>query len=192
MARQSFISNLGGYALKKLRLLTGETVHEYDTTQPVEVTIPDANASASSIMYTGPSDWKTWDGTTPMTFKNDWNVRTAPNIIGDKVDMKIKDGEMKYRIAVKKLGIYHFDTFISVKWESSVNKTGKVAGFPLDFSKPFEIHIGQPKPTDFAIVNLDAQDWYFLGVGPVNVDGPVGVQVAVSCIVTYIGPVEET
>ena len=39
MARQSFISNLSGYALKKLRLLVNGNTHEYDTTQPVEVAI---------------------------------------------------------------------------------------------------------------------------------------------------------
>lgn len=39
MARQSFISNLGGYALKKLRLLVNGDAHEYDTTQPVEVSV---------------------------------------------------------------------------------------------------------------------------------------------------------
>ena len=39
MARQSFISNLGGYALKKLRLLVNGSAHEYDTTQPVEVSV---------------------------------------------------------------------------------------------------------------------------------------------------------
>ena len=39
MARQSFISNLSGYALKKLRLLVNGSTHEYDTTQPVEVVI---------------------------------------------------------------------------------------------------------------------------------------------------------
>lgn len=39
MARQSFISNLSGYALKKLKLLVNGNTHEYDTTQPVDVTI---------------------------------------------------------------------------------------------------------------------------------------------------------
>lgn len=42
MARQSFISNLSGYALKKLKLLVNGNTHEYDTTQPVEVAINSA------------------------------------------------------------------------------------------------------------------------------------------------------
>lgn len=190
MSRQSFISNLGGYALKKLRLLTGATVHEYDTTQPVEVVIP--GADNTSMMCTGRSEWKTWNGVTPMTFKDDWNTRTAPNIVGDKVDMRMKEGDTKYRIAVKKLGVYHIDTFMSVRWETAVNKTGHVNGFPLDFSRPFAISIGQPIITDFAAVNLDTQDWYYLGVGPVTIDAPAGLEIAITCLVKYIGPVEGT
>lgn len=42
MARQSFISNLGGYALKKLGLIVNGIRTEYDTTESKEVTINSA------------------------------------------------------------------------------------------------------------------------------------------------------
>lgn len=62
MARQSFISNLGGYALKKLGLIVNGIRTEYDTTEPKEVTIN----SAPKFWYwdamgNNNSDWVTID-----------------------------------------------------------------------------------------------------------------------------------
>jgi hypothetical protein len=210
MARQSFISNLSGYALKKLRLLINGNTHEYDTTQPVEVNIStsaqvqsDWNQNNSqapdyiknkpdihgSCLITQQSDWLTFDGTNNLVFGAVFSSATS-NTVGDKIRMRIPDGQTKYRVEGAKQGVYSVVAYLKVKWDGvPLNKIGSVSGYELDFSKRFAVNLGTMP--SMAAITASAQDFYGLTI-PVPasfIDAPVGLQIAVVLQITYLGNV---
>lgn len=219
MARQSFISNLGGYALKKLRLLVNGNTHEYDTTQPVEVSIAsgkqiniistdnsvdvDEHSTAQSVTFdlrasqagscllTATSEWQTMDGT-DATLRNIWTTGTPSSVTGNKIRMAIAEGQTKYRVEVAALGTYRIDGVIWAKWNGTpTNKTGRIYGFPVDFSKNFEVILGRQS----IIAEIPSSQRAFYGIGfPVPasyIDAPNGVKIAIQLLVEYLGPVPE-
>lgn len=219
MARQSFISNLSGYALKKLRLLVDGHTHEYDTTQPVDVTITsgkqiniistdtsvdiDEHLTTQSVTFdlsanpvgscllTPASEWQTMDGT-DVTLRNIWTTGTPSSAIGNKIRMAIAEGQTKYRVEVAALGAYRIGGVILAKWDGTpVNKTGRIYGFSVDFSKHFEVILGQQS----IIIEIPDNQHDFYGIGfPVPasyIDAPNGVKIAIQLLVEYLGPVPE-
>lgn len=217
MARQSFISNLGGYALKKLRLLINGTIHEYDTTEPADVTIAagrqinivstdgsvdiNENSTAQSVTFnlsanaagscllTSSSDWQTLDGT-DVTLRNIWSTGTPIAVTGDKIRLAINGGQTKYRVEVAKLGAYRVDVILRVKWDGTpVNKTGKIFGFAVDFSKHFETIVGRQSN----IIEISGNDQAYYGFGfqvhASEIDAPNGVKLSIQVLVEYLGPV---
>jgi len=219
MARQSFISNLGGYALKKLKLLVNGSTHEYDTTQPVEVTIAsgkqinlistdnsvdvDEHSTAQSVTFdlsakqagscllTPISEWQTLDGT-DKTLWYVWSSGTPKAVTGDKVRLATEDGQTKYRVEVAALGAYRVDINYGVKWDAApVNKTGDIFGFACDFSRHFEYWIG--RQSNIIEVPYNQKPYYGFGfqVPASMINAPNGVKLAIQAIVEYLGPVPE-
>ena len=219
MARQSFISNLGGYSLKKLKLLVNGNTHEYDTTQPVDVTITsgkqiniistdnsvdidehstaqsvtfDLSASqAGSCLLTPVSEWQTMDGTA-KNLKNIWSSGTPTAVTGSKIRLAIAEGQTNYRVELAALGAYRIDITLGVKWdETPVNKTGKIFGFACDFSRNFADFIGHK--SDIVEIQDNQQPYYRLGfpIPSGSIDAPNGVKLAIKVLVEYLGPVPE-
>ena len=219
MARQSFISNLGGYALKKLRLLVNGTTHEYDTTQPVDVTISagkqinivstdntieiNENSTAQSVTFdlsaktdgasllTTSSEWQTLDGT-DVTLRNVWTTGTPSSSTGDKIRLATAEGQTKYRVEVAALGAYRMDVVLHVKWDGTpVNKTGKIFGFSVDFSRNFEAIVG--RQSRIIEIPYSQQDYYGLGfqIRANDIDAPNGVKLSIQALVEYLGPIPE-
>lgn len=219
MARQSFISNLSGYALKKLKLLVNGNTHEYDTTQPVEVTITsgkqiniistdnsvnvDENSTAQSATFdlsanpagscllTQTSEWQTLAGTS-QTLTYVWSSGTPEAVTGDKIRLATAVGQTNYRVEVAALGAYRVDVVIHVKWDGTpVNKTGSIFGFPLDFSKNYTIILGRMSQ----ILELPYNEKPYYGFGfqvPASyIDVPNGVKIAIQVLVEYLGPIPE-
>ena len=219
MARQSFISNLGGYALKKLRLLVNGTTHEYDTTQPVEVSITsgkqinvissdnsvdiDEHSTAQSVTFdlsanpagsclsTPRSEWQTMNGP-DVTLTYIWTNGTPSSVTGDKIRLATADGQTKYRVEAAALGAYRMDAIIHAKWEGTpVNKTGSIYGFRVDLSKNFEVILGRQS----TIFELQHSQKAFYGIGfpiPASyIDAPNGIKIAIQLIVEYLGPIPE-
>ena len=217
MARQSFISNLGGYALKKLRLLVNGNTHEYDTTQPVDVTITsgkqisiistdnsvdvDEHSTAQSVTFdlsakqagscllTLPSAPQTFDGT-DVTLRYIWNTGTPAGATGNKIRLATKADETNYRVEVAALGAYRVEAIFYVRWDGTpVNKIGNFYGFTLDFSRNFNYTLG--RISQVIEIPYNQQPYYGFGFPlPASyIDAPNGLKYAMQLMVEYLSPI---
>lgn len=144
-----------------------------------------------SCLLTPISEWQTMNGHA-TTLKNIWSSGTPSAVTGDKIRLAIAEGQTNYRVELAALGAYRVDGQIWVKWDGTpVNKTGRIFGFAVDFSKNFNLLVG--RVSNIVEIPNNQQTYYGLGfpVPASYIDAPNGVKIALQLLVEYLGPVPE-
>lgn len=153
--------------------------------------LPDKPDLSGSCLLTTSSEWQTLDGT-DIVLRYVWPTGTPISVTGDKIRLATAEGQTKYRVEVAALGAYRMDVVLHVKWDGTpVNKTGKIFGFSVDFSRPFQVVLG--RQSRIIEIPYSQQDYYGLGfqIRASDIDAPNGVKLSIQALVEYLGPIPE-
>ena len=144
-----------------------------------------------SCLITPRSEWQTLNGT-DITLMYVWSSGTPAAVTGNKIRLETAEDQTKYKVEVAALGAYRLDMLIWVKWDGTpVNKTGKIFGFAVDFSRNFEASVG--RQSNIIEIPLNQKPYYGIGfqVPASVIDAPNGVKIEIQAIAEYLGPIPE-